>query len=57
MIVGGTAIALASTLAIAFPPTFQAASWGPWVAATGGIVAAAGAIANMVAEPRPGQGV
>jgi hypothetical protein len=57
MILGGTAIALASALSIVFPPTFQAASWGPWVAAMGGIVAAAGAIANIVAEPRPGQGV
>jgi hypothetical protein len=57
MIVGGIAIALASALAIAFPPTFQAASWGPWVAATGGTIAVAGAVANIVAEPRPGQGV
>jgi hypothetical protein len=57
MILGGTAIALASALAIAFPPTFQAASWGPWVAATGGAIAVAGAVANIVAEPRPRQGV
>jgi hypothetical protein len=57
MIVGGTAIALASALAIAFPPTFQAASWGPWVGATGGSIAVAGAVANIVAEPRPRQGV
>jgi len=57
MLVGGTAIALASALAIAFPPTFQAASWGPWVAATGGTIAVAGAAANIVAEPRPRQGV
>ena len=39
VIVGGTAIAVASVLAIAFPPTFQVASWGPWVAALGGTIA------------------
>jgi hypothetical protein len=57
VVLGGTAIALASALAIAFPPTFQAASWGPWVAATGGTIAVAGAVANILAEPRPRQGV
>ena len=41
-IVGGTAVAAASALAIAFPPTFQVASWGPWVAVVGGTIAAAG---------------
>jgi hypothetical protein len=57
VILGGTAIASASALAIAFPPTFQAASWGPWVAAIGGAIALAGAVANILAEPRPRQGV
>jgi hypothetical protein len=57
MMLGGTAIALASALAIAFPPTFQAASWGPWVAATGGTIAVAGAVANILAESSPRQGV
>jgi hypothetical protein len=57
VILGGTAIASASALAIAFPPTFQAASWGPWAAAIGGAIAVAGAVANVVAEPRPRQGV
>jgi hypothetical protein len=57
VILGGTVIAIASALAIAFPPTFQAASWGPWVAAIGGTIAVAGAIANIIAEPRPRQGV
>lgn len=57
VIVGGTAIAVASALAIAFPPTFQAASWGPWVAALGGTIAVAGAIAGLVIGSRPGQGV
>jgi hypothetical protein len=57
VILGGTTIASASALAIAFPPTFQAASWGPWAAAIGGAIAVAGAVANVVAEPRPRQGV
>jgi hypothetical protein len=57
VILGGATIALASALAIAFPPTFQAASWSPWVAAIGGTIAAAGAVANIVVEPRPRQGV
>jgi hypothetical protein len=57
VILGGAVIALASALAIAFPPTFQAASWGPWVAAIGGTVAVAGAVANIVAERHPRQGV
>jgi hypothetical protein len=57
VIVGGTAIGVASALAIAFPPTFQAASWGPWVAALGGTIAVAGAIAGLVIGSRPGQGV
>ena len=57
MAVGGTAVAVAAALAIAFPPTFQAASWGPWVAAVGGAIAVAGAVTNIVAEPRPRQGV
>jgi hypothetical protein len=57
VVLGGTAVALASALAIAFPPTFQTASWGPWVAAIGGTIAVAGAVANIVVEPRPRQGV
>ena len=56
-IVGGTTVTAASVLAIAFPPTFQVASWGPWVAAVGGAIAAAGGIANVVMGARPGQGV
>jgi hypothetical protein len=57
VICGGTAIAVASVLAIAFPPTFQVASWGPWVAAVGGTIAVAGGIANTVIGARPRQGV
>ena len=57
VILCGTTIVLASALAIAFPPTFQAASWGPWVAATGGAIAVAGGVANIVAEPAPREGV
>jgi hypothetical protein len=54
---GGTTILVTAALAIAFPPTFQAASWGPWFAAAGGVIAVAGSLINLVAEPRPGQGV
>jgi hypothetical protein len=57
MFAGGTAVVVAAALAIAFPPTFQAASWGPWVAAAGGVIAVVGALINLVAEPRPRQGV
>jgi hypothetical protein len=57
VIVGGAAVASGSALAIAFPPTFQEASWGPWLGAVGGVVAGAGAIASISAERRPGQGV
>ena len=56
-IVGGTAVAAASALAIAFPPTFQVASWGPWVAVVGGTIVAVGGVANAVIGARPGQGV
>jgi hypothetical protein len=57
LILGGGTVAAASVLAIAFPPTFQTASWGPWLAATGGAVAAAGAFAGTVGDRRPVQGV
>ena len=57
VIVGGAAVASGSALAIAFPPTFQEASWGAWLGAVGGVVAAAGAIASISAERRPRQGV
>lgn len=57
VIVCGTMTTVASALAIAFPPTFQVASWGPWVAAIGGLVAVGGAIASAVIGARPGQGV
>ncbi len=53
VIVGGAAVASGSALAIAFPPTFQEAAWGPWLGAVGGAVAAAGAIASISAERRP----
>ena len=57
VIVVGAAVASGSVLAIAFPPTFQEASWGPWLGAVGGVVAAMGAIASISAERRPRQGV
>lgn len=57
VILGGAAVASGSALAIAFPPTFQAASWGPWLAALGGAVSVAGAIVSDIMERRPRQGV
>lgn len=45
--------AVASALAIVFPPTFQAASWGPWVTLAGAVVAA-GSIAVAPARRRRG---
>ena len=56
-ILGGTTVVVASVLAIAFPPTFQVASWGPWVAAIGGGIALAGGIASAFIGVRPRQGV
>ena len=55
-IVGGV-VAAASALAIALPPTFQAASWGPWLGAAGGAIAVVGTLPGVLREPRPGQGV
>lgn len=55
--VGGVLVVAASVLAIVFPPTFQVASWGPWVAALGGAVAAGAAVASGAAERRPSHGV
>jgi hypothetical protein len=57
VILAGTAVASSSVLAITFPPTFQVASWGPWLAVVGGTIAVAGAIVSTVSERRPGQGV
>jgi hypothetical protein len=46
VVVGAFAVVVlvAAGLAIAFPPTFQAASWGPWVTAGGGATATAAAL-------------
>jgi hypothetical protein len=38
----GSVALVASVLAIAFPPTFQAASWGPWITGIGAAVAVGG---------------
>ncbi len=46
-----------SVLAIAYPPTFQTASWGPWVGATGGAIALIGALTSLRQGSRPPQGV
>jgi hypothetical protein len=53
----GLVVVSASALAIAFPPTFQVASWGPWLAAAGGAISVAGAIVSGRMQRRPGQGV
>jgi hypothetical protein len=57
LILGGTTVATASILAIVFPPTFQAASWGPWLGVIGGAIAVGGTIAGVTRERRPRQGV
>ena len=53
----GLVVVSASALAIAFPPTFQVASWGPWLGAAGGAISVAGAIVSGMMERRPRQGV
>ena len=50
-------VTVASALAIAFPPTFQVASWGPWLAIAGGAIALAAGIAITIMERDPSQGV
>jgi hypothetical protein len=57
VVLSGGVVATGSALAIAFPPTFQAASWGPWVGIVGGTLAVLGTIASGVRERRPRQGV
>jgi hypothetical protein len=57
VILAGVGVSVAAALSIAFPPTFQAASWGPWAAAVGGAIGASGAIVHAVLERRPTQGV
>jgi hypothetical protein len=53
----GAVIVVASLLAILFPPTFQAASWGPWTALAGGALVVAAVVVELVGERAPGQGV
>lgn len=53
----GLVVLTASALAIAFPPTFQAASWGPWVTGAGGAIAAGVVAANSLVGRDPRQGV
>lgn len=53
----GAFVTTASLLAIVFPPTFQAASWGSWVSAGGGAIAGVAALTNLFAARRPTQGV
>ena len=57
VIVAGTIVAVASVLAIAFPPTFQAASWGPWIGLVGGSTAAAAGFTTLALRRDPPQGV
>jgi hypothetical protein len=55
--VAGLLVLTAAALAIAFPPTFQVASWGPWLAAAGGAISVAGVIVSGMMERHPRQGV
>jgi hypothetical protein len=57
VIVTGSLVAVASALAIAFPPTFQAASWGPWLGVAGGAIAAAAGVGIAAFRRHPPQGV
>jgi hypothetical protein len=57
VVVAGGVVAAASVLAIALPPTFQAASWGPWLGAVGGSIAVVGTLLGVLRDPRPGEGV
>jgi hypothetical protein len=56
LVTAGVAV-LASALAIAFPPTFQAASWGPWACGLGAAAAAAGPAAATRTGTGSTQGV
>jgi len=53
----GLVVLVAAVLAIAFPPTFQVASWGPWLGAAGGAISVAGVIVSGMMERHPRQGV
>lgn len=53
----GSVVVVASGLAIVFPPTFQRASWAPWLAVMGGALAIVGAIGVALGGRRPVQGV
>jgi hypothetical protein len=57
VIAAGVVVTVASALAIAFPPTFQVASWGPWLGVAGGAIAVASGIAITILERDPSQGV
>ena len=57
VLLAGSAVAAGSALAIVFPPTFQAASWGPWVGIVGGTLAVLASIASGLRERHPRQGV
>jgi hypothetical protein len=57
VVVAGAVVAAGSALAIALPPTFQRASWGPWLGVAGGVTAAFGTVLGMARGPRPRQGV
>jgi hypothetical protein len=50
-------VVVAAALAIAFPPTFQTASWGPWVTAAGGVIAGAASLRIVRSGRRRTQGV
>jgi hypothetical protein len=50
-------VLVAAALAIAFPPTFQTASWGPWVTGAGGAIAAVGGLRSVRSRGGRTQGV
>jgi cytochrome bd-type quinol oxidase subunit 2 len=50
-------VLVAAALAIVFPPTFQTASWGPWLTAAGAALAGTGALLAIRAGRGRTQGV
>jgi hypothetical protein len=57
VIVSGAVVGIGSVLAIAFPPTFQAASWGAWLSVASGAIAATAGVAIVGPRRDPSQGV
>ena len=51
------AVVVSAVLAIIFPPTFQTASWGPWLTASGAALAGAGGLLAVRSGRHRTQGV